>query len=102
MNHFTNKDGYKGIRSTPAWRFRAARPPDARPLGAYFTTLPRDAPNLAARLGIPRSKVAYVFEFRGQTGLRPLRGGRGEYVFYCPEDYVVIEERHVGCGETGL
>ena len=102
MNHFTNKTGFNGIRSAPDWRFRAAKPPDARPFGSYFTILTQDAPNLAARLGVPRAKVAYAFEFRGDAGLHSLRGGRGEYVFYSPDDYMVIKDRQIGCGETGL
>ncbi len=102
MNHFTDKPGWNGIRSAPDWLFRAAKPPDERPFGAYFTTLPATAPNLAARLGIPRSKLAYIFTFSGEQGLEPARGGRGQYVFLSRNDYRVEQPRQLASGETGL
>ena len=101
MNHFTNKAGWKGIRSAPTWLFRAADPPpEEHPFGAYFTTLPRSTPRLAMRLRVPRTKIEYVFEFQDAGDLRPLRGFRGAYVFYSPEDYPVSPERQGYDGPT--
>ncbi len=103
MNHFTNERGFGSIGSQPVWLFRAQKPPGDHPVGAYFTTLDASAPNLAARLRIPRSKLAYVFSFAEHDGdLRPLRGGRGRYVHYSPHDYSVEVERQISKGATGL
>ena len=55
MNHYTDRDGWNGIRSAPDWLFRAAKPPDAKPYGTYFTSLDRDTRHLALRLRIPRN-----------------------------------------------
>ena len=97
MNHFTNKAGWNSIRSARTWCFQASSPPPAsgHPVGAYFTTLRPDAPNLATRLGLPRAKVAYLFAFSADDGLVPLRGGRGAYVFYSKHDYLVAPERQL-------
>lgn len=101
-NHFTNKVGYDGIRSQREWRFRAAQPPGEHERGAYFTTLDASAPRLAARLGIPREKLAYLFAFTGQVGLEPMNGGRGSYILFSRLDYLVAPERQAGHGPTGL
>ena len=93
MNHFTNRPGYDGIRSQPEWKFLAGRPPADHPQGAYFTTLGPGEKKLAQRLRIPREKVAYYFSFAGEDGLRRLPGGRGEYVFYSRDDFLVSSGR---------
>lgn len=98
MYHCTDRDGYNAIKSQPVWRFVASQPPGAHPFGAYFTTLGRDTPNLAQRLRIPRSKVEYFFEFRDVGDLRPLPGGRGQYIFYSPTDYLVDQSRQIDSG----
>ena len=100
MNHFTDKDGYNGIRATPTWRFTAAQPRGNHPIGAYFTTLTARAPNLAQRLGVPKRKTEYLFTFDGDHGLKPLRGGRGEFIFYSESDYEVVPERQRFCGKS--
>lgn len=102
MNHFTDVDGYKAISSQTTWHFKASQPPGDHPFGAYFTTLPPDTRNLAARLRIPREKVACVFMFTEAKPLQPLRGGRREYVFYSPTDYDVPRELQVDHKSTGL
>lgn len=102
MNHFTDDGGFKAICSQPDWRFRASQPPGDHPRGAYFTTLAPETPNLAARLRISRAKVAYVFQFVDGGDLKALRGDRGEFIFYSPEDYTVTESRHIHKGATGL
>jgi len=103
VNHFTNHDGYNSISSQVDWLFKAAKPPGDHPFGAYFTTLDATTPNLAARLRIPREKLAYFFQFRDRPGdLVPLEGGRGRFVFYSPTDYTVEEDRQVDSGDTGL
>lgn len=102
MIHYTDKDGYDSIRSQPTWRFKAPQPPGDHPFGAYFTTLTPDTKNLAKRLGVPRRKLAYRFEFTDVGDLTPLPGDRGEYIFYSATDYDVLEDRQQFCGETGL
>jgi hypothetical protein len=102
MNHFTNKDGFNGISASLTWLFRAWKPPGPHPVGAYFTTLDADAPRLAARLRIPREKLAFVFIFLGTGGLEAIGGGRGKYVFFSREDYEVVRSRQLECGPTGL
>jgi hypothetical protein len=97
MNHFTNDDGYKAISSQPTWTFKASQPPGDHPFGAYFTTLDEKERGLAARLRIPREKLAYIFSFSPKGGLQPLPGGRGQYIFYSPTDYSVppeLQDRH--------
>ena len=98
MNHFTSKAGYDGIRSHVVWKFVAQEPPGGHPRGAYFMTLGPGERRLAQRLRIPREKVAYYFSFVGDDGLLPLRGGRGQYIFYSPEDYRVPPRRQTGHG----
>jgi hypothetical protein len=100
MLHYTDGSGYKPISAGQVWVFKASRPPGSHHTGAYFTTLGPTTRNLAIRLRIPRSKLAYVFSFTGQEGLQPLAGGRGEYVFWSPTDYNVDEDRQVYCGPT--
>ncbi len=102
MFHYTDKSGYNAIVSQVVWRFIAAPPPGEHPFGAYFTDLPSDTVNLATRLGIPRRKVAYYFEFVDMGDLKSLPGQRGEHVFYSPDDYEVRRDRQIGHGATGL
>src|SRR5262249_53076097 len=98
--HYTDKAGYDAIRSQPVWRFIAGQPPGIHPSGAYFTTLGRNTKNLAQRLGIPRAKLAYFFEFTDVGDLTPLPGGRGQYIFYSPGDYDVAQARQINHGAT--
>ena len=100
MNYFTDTKGYKGIRASLVWRFRAAQPPGVRPFGAYFTTLPARTRKLAKRLGIPKSKVEYVFSFIDQGDLSPLPGGRGAYIFNSSTDYEVEQDRQLYQGQA--
>jgi hypothetical protein len=100
MFHYTNVAGFNGIRSSPRWRFVASQPPCDHSRGAYFTTLGRDTPKLAARLRIPQAKVEYFFEFTNVGDLKPLRGGRGSFIFYSPEDYEVEPSRQLNSGKT--
>jgi hypothetical protein len=100
--HFTDKDGWKGIGSSKTWRFRAGKPPGPHPRAAYFTTLDENTKYLAARLLVPKSKLAYVFAFSHADDLKPLEGGRGQFVFYSIADYDVEEPRQLRKGATGL
>jgi len=93
MFHYMDRDGFNAIRSRPDWLFKAFKPPAEHPPGAYFTTLGRDTRNLAQRLGIPKSKTEFYFEFTDAGDLQPLRGDRGEFIFYSPVDYEVVEVR---------
>ena len=102
MNHYTDPTSAKAIASQPDWVFEAHQPPGDHPYGAYFTTLAHDAPNLAVRRGIPRTKLAFVFDFTDRGDLTPLRGGRGRYVLYSAVDYTVAKERQVSQRMTGL
>jgi hypothetical protein len=100
MNHFTNREGFNGIRAAPTWHFRASQPPGERPFGAYFTTLAPGARRLAKRLGIPKTKLEFLFSFSGGEDLIPLRGDRGNWIFYSRADYDVVEERQVYHGRA--
>ena len=102
MNHFTDKPGYDAISSQPIWCFKASVPPGGHPEGAYFTTLAPGTPNLAMRLRIPRDKLAFLFQFADAGDLLPLRGGRGAYIFYSPNDYFVEPVRQQDRGRTQL
>jgi hypothetical protein len=46
--------------------------------------------------------LALVFQFVDAGDLARLPGGRGEYIFHSPRDYVVEGERQQFKGETGL
>lgn len=99
--HYSDRTGYNGIRATVDWCFRAEQPaPADHPFGAYFTTLPRDTINLALRLRIPLDKTQFFFSFADSGDLKPLRGGRGRYVWYSPQDYIVDQSRQRDSGET--
>lgn len=98
--HYTDQPGYNAILSQVVWHFAAAQPPGQHPFGAYFTTLGRTAKNLAQRLRIPRSKIAFFFEFTDAGDLTPLPGGRGQYIFYSPKDYNVDQPRQLNHGAT--
>jgi hypothetical protein len=102
VNHFTDDAGYKAIGSQVVWTFRVSDPPGGHPRGAYFTTLPADTPNLANRLRIPRTKLAFIFEFSDGEELEPLDGDRGRFIFYSRTDYAVEKPRQLHKGETGL
>lgn len=94
MTHFTDKEGFNGINSAKVWKFIAAQPPAPRhPRGAYFTTLGRNAPLLAQRLRIPRTKTEHVFEFVDAGDLEAIEGGRGAFIFFSRVDYLVSEPR---------
>ena len=96
MFHYTNKKSMNAIRSQPTWCFKASQPPCGNPFGAYFTTLEENAPLLARRLRIPKTKLEFVFVFVNDVGLRPLRGDRGEFIRYSPNNYSVVRNRQQG------
>jgi hypothetical protein len=104
--HYTDRDGFNGIRSQPTWLFRAERQRSSHlPNGAYFTTLELNEPTAAlffARTRIPRSKRGFVFQFRDAGDMIPLDGDRGRFVLYSPRDYPVEPGRQEFSGETGL
>jgi hypothetical protein len=97
--HYTDVDGWNGIRSQPVWRFKASKPKDpARPVGAYFTDIEPTATNLRTlhkKIRVPKVKQAYVFWFLGTDGLSQLNGGRGRdrRIFFSPVDYNVMKDR---------
>lgn len=94
--HYTDDAGYKAISSQVEWRFKASQPPGEHESGTYFTNLPPNTARLASRLeGLPREKTEFVFCFRGLTGLKPVTGGRGEFICYSSTDYVVGRDRQV-------
>jgi hypothetical protein len=90
--HYTDGDGFNGIRAQPIWVFKAAQPAGDHPRGAYFTTLGPDTGNLAKRLRVPKAKIAFVFCFVDGSDLIPLPGGRGAFIFYSRDDYEVERE----------
>ena len=91
--HYTDDAGYKAIASQMDWTFKPSQPPGENEYGAYFTTLPPDAPRFSARTRIPYDKQKFVFAFVGLDGLKPKEGGRGDYILWLPSDYVVEEAR---------
>jgi hypothetical protein len=99
--HYTNDKGYKAIGSQPTWLFKALQPPGDHPKGAYFTNLPPGTTNLGKRFFVRgcRDKTEFVFCFSGEVGLKPLKGGRGAFVFSSEEDYPVEPPRQ---GPHGL
>lgn len=102
MYHYTNDKGYKAIASQVDWTFKAVKPPGPHPIGAYFTPLPPDTPDLCTMLLIPKHKTEYLFEFSGAEGLIPLDGGkgRGRHVLYSGRDYVVVQQRQIRKGKS--
>ena len=70
------------------------------PLGAYFTTLLPDTPNLAVRLQIPKRKLEFLFSFVDRNDLIALDNDRGEWIFYSKKDYHVVRERRIYHGRT--
>src|SRR5947207_1802683 len=95
MFHYTDDHGFKAISSQQSWTFKAFEPQGPHADGAYFSILPPWTPKLARKLRLPKGKLQWLFKFDGQEGLIPLDEGkgRGEYIFYCPEDYTVEPHR---------
>jgi hypothetical protein len=97
--HYTDKQGWNGIRSQNEWPFAATQPKDPdRPAGAYFTDIEPTEENLRTlykRIRVPKVKQEYVFWFAGREGLTQLFGGRGrdKRIFFSPSDYHVPEPR---------
>jgi len=105
MNHFTDREGYNGIRSQPTWLFKAAQPPQTRhPVGAYFTTFGPDEPNLFKKLFIPNAKREFIFSFTPPVPLQLLDEKRGKVhqIYYSPADYSVPRSHQISHGPTGL
>lgn len=100
MFHYTNTDGYKAIASQVDWHFVASQPPGDNERGVYFTTLRPTEHRFSARTRIPKEKQECFFAFRGQEGLVPKEGGRGSYVLWTPDDYVVKQSRQIDKGST--
>jgi hypothetical protein len=100
--HYTDQEGFNGIRATNPWRFRSSTPPGDHPTGAYFTDYVETTPLLAQKLRIPRSKIRFFFEFEDVGDLERLPGGRGKHIFFSRIDYNVAERRQERCGATGL
>ena len=95
--HYTKEQFYKAISSQKDWKFVASQPQGDNKFGAYFTTLPPDAPRFSARTRISKIKQVRVFAFSGAKGLQPKEGGKGAYIFWSPTDYVVegnADEKH--------
>ncbi|MEX0703486.1 MAG: hypothetical protein WD069_15430 [Planctomycetales bacterium] len=102
--HYTDEDGYKAIASQPVWKFKASRPERIdNPFGAYFTTEPPDAKNLAEKIGVSWQKTRFYFAFADYGDLRPVgtsRPARYQRKFYSPIDYEVELHRQRGSGEN--
>lgn len=98
--HYTDVDGFKAISSQKEWTFKAAQPRGENEFGAYFTTLPPDAHHLVARTMISAVKKDYVFAFVGAEGLQHKRGGKGKYILWTPENYMVDQTRQMYAGPS--
>lgn len=101
MNHYTDAVGHKAIRALPVWHFRAGTPrTPTRERGCYFTTLTPDTRNLAQRIRVSREKTQFLFSFDDAGDLQPIAGGRGAYIFWSRNDYLVAEDRQRFEGPT--
>jgi hypothetical protein len=103
--HYTDATGFKGISSSPTWRFLAAKPPGDHARGAYFTDYDEHTPLLAHKLRIPKKKIEFQFWFTDgndvATGrLKRLEGGRGRHIFFSPSDYAVPPAQQVRSGPS--
>jgi hypothetical protein len=98
--HYTDADGHKAIASQVDWTFKPSQPPGDNEYGAYFTTLRPSDHRFSARSRIPKSKQQCVFAFRGDDGLEAKKGGKGAYILWTANDYVVIKARQVYDGPT--
>lgn len=107
--HYTDGDGWKGVRSQVDWLFKASKPPHPdRPFGVYFTDLDPLGDHrreLFKRIRVPSKKPPkqdYLFCFVGREGLVQLNGGRGRdrRIFFCEVDYKVAPPRKVYEGRT--
>lgn len=104
--HYTDKDGYNGIKAQKQWHFLPAQPQARdRPKGVYFTDIspaPENLRTLFKRLRIPKVKQGYVFSFVGREGLTHLNKGRGRdrFILFSAEEYVVGELRQRYAGTT--
>lgn len=76
MFHYTDKNGWNGIRAQTDWLFKISQPKDPdRPKGAYFTDIEPSPANLRIlhkQIRVPREKQEYVFWFNGKEGLTQL------------------------------
>jgi hypothetical protein len=105
MFHYTDSEGFKAIASQVNWTFKAHRPEAIhRQKGTYFTDLTPSTPKLAKKLRVPIWKLEWLFEFDGDTDLVRIDGGRGEYIFYSPIDYIVepARQRYKGRAENRI
>ena len=102
MFHYTNDKGYKAISSQQTWVFRASKPPYDHPKAAYFTNLSPGTKNLAKKLFVRgcADKINFVFCFSSGDDLTPLEGGRGAFIFYSVDDYLVEKARQGPHGPT--
>lgn len=104
--HYTDKQGWNGIRSQQEWIFKASQPPDPdRPFGAYFTDIEPTTESIRTvykRIRVPKVKQEYVFRFTGRQGLTQLYNGRGrdKRIYFSPIDYNVSSDRHEYAGAT--
>lgn len=104
--HYTDREGWNGIRSQAEWPFKASQPPDPdRPRGAYFTDIEPTEENLRTlykRIRVPKVKQEFVFWFVERTGLTQLFGGRGrdKRIFFSSVDYLVAQPRQRYGGNT--
>ena len=92
--HYTDKDGWNGIRSQVDWIFKASTPPGDHETGAYFTQYAPTTPKLEKKLLLPKDKREYVFHFIGLEGLIPGKvGRRRRRIFISLVDYRVERTR---------
>jgi hypothetical protein len=102
--HYTDKDGYNGVRAPhPDWIFKVSQPVRKdHPVGAYFTIFPPDTKLLSNKIRVPRSKMTHFFEFSSADDLQHLGHPkkRGEFVLYSSTDYTVAVGRQKRNGEA--
>ena len=92
--HYTSKQGYNIISSQKPFVFKASTPVHGNPSGVYLTTKSPEAliqtTNGFKKLGLTSDKSSHYFEFTmDDSKLKPLKGGRGDFILYHDGDLVV-------------
>jgi len=103
--HYTSKSGYNAISSQNPFDFRASSPSKGNPRGVYVTT--KSPEQLATqtngykKLGLTSDKSTHFFEMEvPESNLKSLKGSRGEYVKYFPDDTKINRAAVSRHGET--
>ncbi|WP_446212980.1 polymorphic toxin-type HINT domain-containing protein [Micromonospora sp. IBSANI012] len=105
LYHYTTKENYNKIRAGGQnLTFKAGNAKNGT--GSYFTpqsprAVAARGPNGFKKLGLTKAKSEYVFEITvPKSKVKKLTGGRGEYVYYSPQDLTVPRSAVQYAGKT--